>query len=106
MSEVRPTGPLEYKVLQSIRHMGPSNPAAIVAWINARDRTPHAFGALYTTLMRLVGKGYLAVERRSGNDARGGVRQMDVYSTTQDGVQAALAFEKSIVNFMLPEGGE
>lgn len=106
MTGVRPTGPLEYKVVQSIRDMGPSNPAAVAAWIGARDTTPHAFGALYTTLVRLVGKGHLAVERRRGTDARGGARDMDVYSTTEQGLEAARLFEKSIVSFMLPEGGE
>ncbi len=106
MNEPRATGPLEYKVVQSIRHMGPSSPAAVAAWIQTRDGASHAFDALYTTLVRLVGKGYLSVERCRGSDARGALRDMDVYSTTREGVHAARAFEKSVLNFMLPEGGE
>lgn len=106
MSAGQQTGPLEYKVVQSVRDMGPSTPAAIMTWITARDTAAHHFGAVFTTLKRLVGKGYLSVERRSGTTSRGGRRDMDVYATTPDGVQAALAFQKSVQNFMLPERGE
>jgi len=99
-------GPLEYKTVQAMRDMGPSTPSVVAAWMGARDTTTHAFGAVFTTLKRLVGKGYLSVERRSGTTTRGGVRDMDVYSATEEGVLAASAFQKSIENFMLPEGGE
>lgn len=99
-------GPLEYKVIQSIRHMGPSAPSVVAKWIGEHDVTTHAFGALYTTLGRLVAKGYLSVDRPRGTTARGWPRDMDIYSVTSEGVLAAQAFQTSIVNFMLPEGGE
>lgn len=100
------TGPLEYKVVQAVRDMGPSTPSSIAAWIDGRDAAPHAFGAVFTTLKRLVGKGYLSVERLSGTTSRGGRRDMDVYTVTPEGVLAAMSFQQSIQNFMLPERGE
>lgn len=106
MTVAQSTGPLEYKVVQSLRDMGPSTPASVMTWITARDTAPHHFGAVFTTLKRLVGKGFLSVERRSGTTSRGGRRDMDVYTVTPVGVQAALGFQRSVQNFMLPDRGE
>lgn len=99
-------GPVEYKVVQGVRDMGPSTPSAIATWIAARDVVAHGFGSLFTTMKRLAEKGHLSVRRLPGRTARGGMRDMDVYTVTPQGETAARTFQQSIQNFMLPESGE